>query len=258
VAVIAAIYWKHWRQLVPPMAAILILFVAISPVRHARQSSFYYGAATLSQSFQVLAAESLAHNDGLGGLNRETAWKPWWRDVAILVCATIALASSRRPAAITIIGAWCLLFVAHHTTGLLYPADRTGLYFLPLAGLVLAAQRSRLAIVFALLVAIEYAVQLNWTHFYVWQYDADNRAIMRIVAEKRPARLGISWPLQPSLSYYRERMHLTSLAPLTRDGPDGDYEYYVLTEADQDRIQRYGLQVIYRGPVSGTVLARRS
>jgi hypothetical protein len=52
VAVIAAIYWKHWRQLVPPMAAILILFVAISPVRHARQSSFYYGAATLRKAFR--------------------------------------------------------------------------------------------------------------------------------------------------------------------------------------------------------------
>jgi hypothetical protein len=45
--------------------------------------------------------------------------------------------------------------------------------------------------------------------------------------------------------------------PVTREGPDGDYDYYVLTEFEQERVARYGLHIVYRGAVSGTVLARR-
>ena len=258
----------EWKPMLLPLAALLLLFLLISPILQARPSSFYYGASTLTQSFQVLAAESLAHNEGLGRLNREAAWKPWWRIAAIVACGAIVLASLRireplpRIAAVTIIASWCALFVAHHATGLLYPADRTGLYFLPLAGLLIAcmAARSRLVAVFAILIAAEYALQLNWTHFYVWQYDADNRAILQFLAARKPAgpmRLGTSWPLDPSLSYYRDRLHLAWLPPLNRQGPDGDYDYYILTEQDQDRIQRHGLEVIYRGAASGMVLAVR-
>ena len=70
-----------------------------------------------------------------------------------------------------------------------------------------------------------------------------------VFAERLPRR---------HVSYYRDRLHLSWLPTFTRQGPDGDYDYYILTERDQDRIQRYHLHVIYRGPVSRTVLARKS
>jgi hypothetical protein len=101
---------------------------------------------------------------------------------------------------------------------------------------------------------------LNWTHFYIWQYDADTKAIVKfLVAQdhKASVRVGTSWPLDPALNYYRETRGLTWLQPLTREGPDGVYDTYVLCEPEQDRIARYQLHVVYRGAVSGTVVAQK-
>jgi len=290
-ALLLAIRRAAWKPVLLPLCAVLLAFFLVSPIRQARLGNFYYGASTLAESMQVLAAQSLAHNEGLAGSNRETAWKPWWRTFAILAAGAMTLASivlefpvlrGRRKAAprdwllllasVTLTGSWAVLIVAHLAAGLLYPGDRTGLYFLPLAGLAIAGLAAVLGehprgragatacAAIGLLIALQYAVQLNWRYFYVWQYSADTKAILQALAAAKPAgpiRLGTSWPLDPSLNYYRETRGLTWLPKLARQGPDGDYDYYILIESDQDRIARYGLHVIYRGAISGTVLAAR-
>jgi hypothetical protein len=280
-----------WKHLLLPLCAIVLLFFVFTPVHHATAANFYYGAHSLAASLNDLAALSLAHNEGLGGWNRETTWKPWWRGFALFMTAAatvcgIALSGrfvgQRHDTAPgdallllsswMIAGSWSVLLIAHHAIGLLYPLDRTGLYFLPLAGLAIPAtsaalQRlpravaiSRACAAFGGLIALQYALQLNWTHFYIWQYDADTKAIVKfLVAQdhKASVRVGTSWPLDPALNYYRETRGLTWLQPLTREGPDGVYDTYVLCEPEQDRIARYQLHVVYRGAVSGTVVAQK-
>jgi hypothetical protein len=253
--------------------------------------NFYYGAHSLAESFQDLAALSLAHNPGPVAWNHALGWKAWWRDFAIVAGAAVSLGgmliaigtflqgriSTPRDwllllTSVTVTGSWGLLFAAHHTTGLLYPLDRTGLYFLPLAGWIFPGIAAALGDHFRANVlsgacaavgavfAIQYLLQPNASHFYIWEYDADTKAIASFLADRdHPAsvRAGISWPLEPALNYYRETRKLTWLEPLTRQGPAGDYDYYVLMGPDQDLVARDKLRVIYRGPVSDTVVAQK-
>ena len=148
-----------------------------------------------------------------------------------------------------------------------YPSDRTGLYFLPLAGsalAVLAKQAPRIpavaATVLGTLITAHYLVQWNTSSFYVWRYEADSKRILDTIASaprraKAIVRVGISWQLEPAFNFYRTVRRWTWLTPFDRSGPDGDYNYYVLIANDRPLIARLALRSIYSGPVSGTVLA---
>jgi hypothetical protein len=205
---------------------------------------------------------SLAHNTGLGGWNRQYWWIPWWWNLTAVVCIAVVAAGCwmRQLVCVTLAATALLLVAAHYAAGVLYPLDRTGIYLLPLVGLAIAGVSARFRAVglFGALLAIECVMQVQWRSFYVWRFDADDRAIMQSVPHGEHVKLGVSWPLEPSLNYYRETRRLSWIEPVTRDGPDGEFDYYVLAEAEQDRIARYGLRVIYRGAESGTVLAERA
>ncbi|HLK67714.1 MAG TPA: glycosyltransferase family 39 protein [Bryobacteraceae bacterium] len=281
-ALLLAVLWKQqdsrWPYFLTTLCAVLLLFYAISPIHQATQANFYYGAHSLIESFEDLAALSLAHNPGPFHWNRLLGWMGWWRHFAIFACAAAclgAMAVAVRTwnwlllfASFMVAGSWAILFVAHHVTGLLYPLDRTGLYFLPLIGLLFpclsAAIRehpvpSRLCAVIGAVIACQYLLQPNTSRFYIWTFDADTKSVVDFLDAGHPvsARLGTSWPLDPALNYYRDRRKITWFAPLTRTGPDGQFDYYLLMEADQDRVVRNQLKVLYRGPISGTVVATR-
>jgi len=278
---------RHAASMLIPPVVIGLVYYFVSPIRMAHRESFYYGARSLRDCLDYLAAVALAHNFGPWGWNGETWWKPGWRECAAIAVVAMSVAAVwteapvlfRRAkaspldwtlffAAAVFTGSWTVLLAAHVLVGLPYPLDRTGLYFFPLAGLIVAgliaklraAPRVRaLCATLGVLIALEYALELNWRQFVVWRYDADNKTIAQVLAAQthaQPVRLGLSWPLEPAFHYYRETRGLTWLAPLTREGPDGRYDYYVLIANEQDRIARYHLRVIYRGPVSGTVLAQ--
>jgi hypothetical protein len=108
---------------------------------------------------------------------------------------------------------------------------------------------------------IAFALQIQLSSFRVWRYDADTERIFSLI-EKRssgngPIRLGVSWVLEPALNFYRVTHAANWLEPVRRDGFDGDRQYYLVTEEDRGEMTRLGLKEIYRGPVSGTVLATR-
>jgi len=248
---------RRWVEFAAPVVLVVLLLMAASPLRHASPQAFYYGTPSLWTSGRVLTALSLAHNTGLGGWNREFVWSPWWRDFAMLVVAAIVLVRVRADvAAFVAAGSLAVLVVARYTVGLLYPLDRTGVYLLPLAGLAVA--RWRACLIFAGVLAGVYLGQLQWRSFYVWRYDADTKALVRALAAEPHGdhvTVGASWPLEPSLNYYRETMHLGWLAPVTRGGPGGDFDYYALTEAESGAVG--ALEVVYRGEISGTSLGRK-
>jgi hypothetical protein len=47
------------------------------------------------------------------------------------------------------------------------------------------------------------------------------------------------------------------MEPVTRRDPDGDFDYFVLLPGNQEIISKRNLTVLYRGPISGAVLASR-
>jgi hypothetical protein len=68
-------------------------------------------------------------------------------------------------------------------------------------------------------------------------------------------RIGTSWVYEPSLNYYRVTRKIVWLAPLVRDGFDGDRQFYVISPRDQAVARLPKMKQIYEGPVSGTILA---
>jgi hypothetical protein len=277
-----------------PLAAVLFLFFLAAPVSKARTEDFYAGTTSPSASLESLRSASFEHNEGLARLNGNAMVLVWWRRVAgllflpgaLLWGAAIALRRLRQPGAlprqeaflalvcVPAVGSSLLLALAHFVFGLPYPVDRTGLYFLPLAGAAactLAAmarggtQVSRNAASVAgflcVLVVICYVIQLNWTHFAVWRYDADTKRLLAGVAhrfqEASPAsvRAGVSWQLEPSSNYYRMIKQWQWLQAVRRDPSGADSDFYLLLSADAGIVAQRSLTIEERGVISGTTLA---
>ncbi|HEX8984164.1 MAG TPA: hypothetical protein VF767_01980 [Bryobacteraceae bacterium] len=163
------------------------------------------------------------------------------------------------------------LVVARLRFDVLYPLGRTGLYWLPLFtfGVLLAAAElwnagraaklASAACVGAIVVAMALFLAGFTTNQYPeWRFDAGTRRIVDILRARpsgTPVRLGVNWRFEPSLNFYRHRYHLDWIQPVTRDGPDGAFDYYLLLPADAAVAERRALRPIYRDPVSEATLA---
>jgi hypothetical protein len=174
----------------------------------------------------------------------------------------------------TLVLSFTVLVAANAFQGVLYPLGRTGVYWLPLFTLAAAlatrwlwhaGRAGKLAASLSgavALVAIGLFVAGFTTDEYPeWRYDAGTRRIVDLLRRlPRPApparmRLGADWLLESSLNFYRHKHHLDWIEPVTRDGPDGDYDVFVLLPRDADLIEKRRLRPIYRDPVSEATLA---
>jgi hypothetical protein len=293
---VPAAYAADMRRFVLTIAVFALGFCLVAPLDAARVGDFYAGASTLKESLRNAVDVSFAHNAGIGGLLQDGRGMRIWLGFlgfALPLLALIALGwgswrfwrASRGGAPLqeaetlllltsgAIGGSVGLLIAAHYLIGFPYPADRTGLYFPALMALCLPALAAALpprpswlslarpaGLAFLILLAGQFLLQWNTSHFYVWRYDADSREILTKIqaaghGQKPAPRIGISWQLEPSFNFYRTVKGYSWLPPFDRRGPDGDYDYYVLLENDRALIARRSLRPIYQGPVSGTVLA---
>jgi hypothetical protein len=277
------------RHFVLPLGAVAFLFFLAAPFSKARMSDFYVGIDSPAASVRNLIACSFAYNPGIGGINSGGPILEAWRAVlavllpaAALAAAILGVARLVRPlrertepalphaalflAGGAMAGSAALLVALHYAVDMPYPSDRTGLYFLPLAGLALPALAKRAGrlpavgiAVLAALISVHYLVQWNTSSFYMWRYEADSKRILATIESSprgtTPLRVGSSWQLEPAFNFYRTVRRWTWLAPFDRSGPDGDYDYFVLIANDRPLMARRALREIYRGPVSGTVLA---
>jgi len=175
-----------------------------------------------------------------------------------------------------IAGSFALHIVGAALVRLPYPADRTGLQYLPLLGLTIAllvdvlrnaAGRIRVAAVLpavtAVCLTLHYAVQLNWTHFSMWEYDSDDKQVVRKLDSFRPAdgstlNAGASWQLVPSLEFYRETGNRVWLKRFIRERKLADYDYYVLLPQYRNLVEERKLTVLYTAPRTGVIIARKT
>ena len=103
--------------------------------------------------------------------------------------------------------------------------------------------------------------QANLSRTYLWPHDAATRQVMRSVAAlAAPAphesvRMVVSWPLEPSVNFYRVVRRLGGLAPVSRARPQPGADLYYLLEEDRQVVRELGLTVCREYHGAGTLLA---
>lgn len=262
-----------WFDFLLPAAVIAVVFLLSAPLENARGSQFYTGAASIPDSLRSLAEASVAH----GGPDAYVALATKSIGAIALGLAPLALLAALiagflyRNLALLLIsisacGAAILVLALHLAFDFPYPAERTGIYFVPALTLALAAfcalpQRAlQNAVCAILLLSIAcFALQFDPRFFFVWRYDADSSRIAQRLAELARARPAAgfdnSWELEPSLNFYRVTRHLDSLSPFTRNGLSPGYDYYALAPQDRGLVRDLSLTILYQGPVSGALIA---
>lgn len=271
--------------------------VLVVPLAHATREDMFYGAATLGETSVSLVAASLQYDT----LDRWHVRDGLMRPIALVVvpaavgfwmtaAAAIALRRRQQPpwtgsnqqaqSLLCVGSVFALtlgtLSLTHVVTGLPLPLERTGLYWLPLFVLGLAASaqalsarelRHRVArvaieVTLAVLVAA-YLAQFTTTHFRTWRFDAGSRDILdRVASWPCPAgrlrRLTTtSWLYEPALEFYRVVRHAEHVRRIDIDHETlvpGDADFYVLATADEvARVSGFATEV-FRHPVSGAHL----
>jgi len=107
----------------------------------------------------------------------------------------------------------------------------------------------------------QFAVQFQTNHYAYWRDDAGTKRIVNLIRERRRARaqqsvrIGLSWEFEAGINFYRRMHQLDWMAPATREGAKGQYDYYVLLAKETQLVKEMGLTVLYTDPVSGAVLA---
>jgi len=260
-------------------AAMAMVFLALAPIDQMHAAHFYTGAADMKESLRSFASYSLDHSGPLAG----QPWLHYWTDAVAFAIAPLVVAAGlifgilRRNLLLIVTAGTAVLcgialLLIHAVLDKPYPSDRTGVYFLPLVTLILVGlahewmkkspwrAASLVAYALAVLLAAEFITEFNTRMFKVWEYDADTRALGDYLATHRPqhqeiVRVGGSWQLEQSLSYYAV-MHNWTWIELHKEKPVAGFDYYALTPWDRDTAeQKLGLKEIYRGPISGSALA---
>lgn len=169
-----------------------------------------------------------------------------------------------------------LIVISRYALGQPYPELRTALYWIPLLCLAVLASLQKLAsagragrygaaalAVVVGLGTIQFATQFNTRYFAEWSYCAAGRDMMKIVQREHPLsagrriRLGVTWQLEPVVNFYRVALGMDWTDPVTREGPEGSFDYYVLAFNDRALIEQRGLRPLLRDSLSETALARR-
>ncbi|HLJ46974.1 MAG TPA: hypothetical protein VKU01_13245 [Bryobacteraceae bacterium] len=170
-----------------------------------------------------------------------------------------------------------LYWLAHRALGILYPQERTASYFVVLATLgfgVAAACRypSRAgAVAHALGIgvlsigAVYFLGCLRISHFREWKFDAETQpafhTLVDINRQYGYRDVVTGWEYTAALKFYEHyygRVGLFNFIQDTDRPIQSVKPVYVLRdEYDHDYIEQQKLQVIYRGPVGGVVVAIR-
>ena len=291
-----------------PNAARTALWLAISaisvaapllivPLLNARPDMFFYGAETFGEASRSLVAASLQYDTA----NR---WHANDAAVDMIALVVVPLASaawtiaafailrtarhrtagqvlSARVRPLVIIGGMsgftiCCLALAHLAWNVRLPLERTGLYWLPLFVLGMAASvraisgatfvrrmtRAVLGISIAAL-ALGFVAQFTTSHFRTWRFDAGSEEIFAHVeawgcpADRVRRLTTTSWLYEPALEFYRVIRTAGHIRPLNIDGETytpGDADFYVIQPVHEVTALLDVAVPVFVHPISGATL----
>lgn len=170
-----------------------------------------------------------------------------------------------------------LYWLSHRLFHLLYPMERTGVFFVVLAtlwfGMATALQPVsrlgsviRMAAITALYAgAVYFAGCLRLTYFKEWKFDADVKTAFEVVLDQERKSgthdLATSWEFSDSLKfydlYYRHDPPFHYYDMIAGSAPLGKAIYLLNFEGYHDFIEKEKLVVLYHGEPSDTVVAIR-
>ncbi|OLE96933.1 MAG: hypothetical protein AUG75_14310, partial [Cyanobacteria bacterium 13_1_20CM_4_61_6] len=258
------------------LAAALATAICYLAFRTATPANFYTGQHSLADSVFSLVITSI-HASQWGGLfgTKSTAlfitswvvpvialfwiviWAREWKTVKLSGRANVPLA---------LVLTMCSLLAAHFLFNVNYPAERTGLYLIPLAGITWAATTDILRnrslrtvnLVLGCALLIQFATQVQFRSFEIWWYNSAMKDIARKLRQEtsgRPAQsvsLSANFFQQPVLEFYRIHYRIAALKPLGRQlhADFTGHDFYVLTGPETRAAQAAQLRVLFSDPVS--------
>jgi hypothetical protein len=218
VAVMSGLFVWSWREsgiargklvaayVLPPLLATWV--IAAPTLLHYPRAELWYGAHSLRETFASLLESQLFHHSA-------------WLYLAPGLIALAWLVNIRRrlpPMTVLFGGAFLctalLHFTAFHVLGLLYPLDRTGIFFVPLAFGAIAAAAAvpggwlRTAQIGALVfVAVGNLVLLRVDRFEEWSFNADTAQVYSklqcLHSRDQVTRIAAGWPFFGAMNFYR-------------------------------------------------------
>ena len=244
------------------------------PLWQAKREHFYFGADSLLTSLGTLMGGSIMRNLGERGGQVQPAMAIMAVALAAAVVAGFVLRERSRALfllASSIAGGLLLLVAGHYAAGLVYPHGRTGIVWILLAGLSLAAigARFRPALWLAAPIAIAalFYYQRAWSTATTieWAWDAGTRAICeRIAAQPRAngqtIRIAASPLMSHTINYYRRTRGWEWMEDVKADADirNGHFDFYVLLDADRLWAQTQGMTVLYEHRAAGSILAKKA
>jgi hypothetical protein len=296
------------RVLVRSAATILIastltsMPLLIVPLRHRPpRNAFFFGAPTFLDSSRSLVTASLQYDPHSRWFAPDwvidvlSAWAvPLLVVACVITACVIALRARGRKtpriadSAVPVVAIGttlgvtvAALAVARIAFHLPLPFERTGLYWLALLPLTVAA----LARVFAstpgrdvrglrrafgtplLLLLLAYAGQFTTTHFRSWRYDAGTRDMFAVI-ERWPCPPSHRWVIggtpfrfAPALEFYRvvrDASHVAAMDILGAPYASSDPDFYVAEPLQERELRSDQFLPVMTHPVSGaTLFARR-
>jgi hypothetical protein len=270
------------------------------PLSHARRDHFFYGAETLTEGIHSLVEASLQHHrtavldvqsPTIGTLVNLIAYGALPVSallLAIAIARRLRIVSAPRDIAddarttafIVVAGATLLaplLAVAvHFVARVPYPQERTALYLIPLFTLSLVGSAGTRAIlgkssrcwgtaslrVVCSALLVVYVLELNWTQFRTWSFDASSRRLFTLArtaheGERCPAYLAASWQYEPSLRFYSTTGHEGCPLEVSRGWQPGiwGYDVYVVAPGPDADTAASSLDVLQVDGITGATLA---
>ncbi len=246
----------------------------VVPLWHAKREHFYFGGDSLLTSLGTLMGGSLTRNLR----EREGPVQPAMAIMTLALAAAMVAGTALRERSralfllsSSIASGVLLLVIGHFAAGLVYPYGRTGIAWILLAGLSLAAIGARfrpalwLAAPVAIIALFYYQRAWSTATTIEWAWDAGTRAICeRIAAQPRAngqtIRIAASAPMSHTINYYRRTRGWEWMEDVKADGDiqHGNFDYYVLLDADRRWAETQGMTVLYEHRAAGSILAKKA
>ena len=259
--------WRIIDRLLIPAVVTAFIFLVI-PLTHVTTNAFYVGVTTLREALEIIVSACFTAKSTM--IQPVQDWILYMAvplvAVVLVFCLLAIKWRDEQAMGIAAILAFALVQIvaAHRFAGLLYPYRRTGLYLVPIFTLLwLLAVRDIdrwprvqiLAAVPLFLCVALFAMQASVTTYDEWAFCGSSKKVAALLNQDGARRVGASWFLEQSLNYYRDRLPISSMQPVTRAPLDLDYDHFVLLPNDYEVVQKRGLKVVFKDEESGVLLA---